>query len=158
MCLGGWAGLILQHILFTIDNGSESLKNVESSLTVQWLRLCTYNAGDRGSIPSQGIQFPCAMQCSPKIQKERKKRKWSNVPESKGTGLSWFILRAKAVNAPSECFPGRAGLGREGAGGGWMERGGSRRGLETILPRTAPLTVVSMWAWGHTSCPQGVCF
>lgn len=40
---------------------------------------------------------------------------------------------------------------------GWREVGAGG-GLETVLPRTAPLTVVSMWAWGHTSCPQGVCF
>lgn len=126
--MGGCTGLILQHILFTIDNGSESLKNVETSLTVQWLRLCTSNAGDTGSIPGQGIKFPRAMQCSQKIQKQRKKRKWSNAPESKGTGPSWFILRAKGVNAPSECCPGRAGLAREEEGDGWMERGGSRRG------------------------------
>ena len=32
------------------------------------------------------------------------------------------------MNAPSECSPGRAGLAREEEGGGWMERGGSRRG------------------------------
>ena len=64
----------------------------------------------------------------PKNSKIRRKRKWSNAPESKGTGLSWFILRAKGMNAPSECSPGRAGLAREEEGGGWMERGGSRRG------------------------------
>ena len=73
VCVWGCTGLILQHILFTIDNGSENLKNVETSLTVQWLRLCTYNAGDAGSIPGQGIKVPHAVQCSQKIQKERKK-------------------------------------------------------------------------------------
>ena len=30
---------------------------VETSLVVQWLRLCTFNAGGLGSIPGQGTRF-----------------------------------------------------------------------------------------------------
>lgn len=39
-----------------------------------------------------------------------------------------------------------------------MERVGAGRGWRPSFPRTAPLTVVSMWAWGHTSCPQEFVF
>ena len=31
------------------------------SLVVQWLRLCTSNAGDTGSTPGQGIKIPHAV-------------------------------------------------------------------------------------------------
>ena len=34
---------------------------------IQWLRLCTFTAGDTGSIPGQGIKILHAMQHSKKI-------------------------------------------------------------------------------------------
>ena len=38
---------------------------VETSLVVQWLRLCTSNAGDEGSIPGQGTKI-LHVQCDQK--------------------------------------------------------------------------------------------
>ena len=43
-----------------------------TSLAVQWLRLCTYNAGGAGSIPGRGTRIPHATWCS---QKKKKKKK-----------------------------------------------------------------------------------
>ena len=42
---------------------------METSLEVQWLRLCASTAGDMGSIPVQGSKIPYA------IQKKEKKKK-----------------------------------------------------------------------------------
>ena len=42
------------------------------SLTVQWLRICTSNAGDVGSIPGQRTKIPDA--------KKKKKKKTSQNP------------------------------------------------------------------------------
>ena len=43
----------------------------QTSLVVQWLRLCTPNAGGTGLIPGQGTKVPHAAWCSQKY-KERK--------------------------------------------------------------------------------------
>ena len=40
-----------------------------TSLEVQWLRLCTSNAGGEGLIPSQGTRFPQATWCGQKHTK-----------------------------------------------------------------------------------------
>ena len=38
-----------------------SRNNLRISLVVQWLRLCTPNAGDTGSIPGWGTKIPHAI-------------------------------------------------------------------------------------------------
>ena len=38
----------------------KKLKNIGTSLVVQWLRLCASNAGGAGSIPGQGAKIPPA--------------------------------------------------------------------------------------------------
>ena len=48
------------------------IKETETFLAVQWLRLCTSNVGGLGSIPGWGTKIPCAIWYS---QKERKKKK-----------------------------------------------------------------------------------
>ena len=37
--------------------------NLETSLSVQWLRLCISNAGDMGLIPGQGTKISRVTQC-----------------------------------------------------------------------------------------------
>ena len=44
-------------------------------LAVPWLRLCTCNAGDVGSIPGWGTKIPHAVRCGQKRKKKRKKKK-----------------------------------------------------------------------------------
>ena len=44
-------------------------------LVVQWLRLCSANAGDRGSIPGQGTKILHSAWQSPKMNKKKKKEK-----------------------------------------------------------------------------------
>ena len=41
-----------------------------TSPVVQWLRLCTSNAGGVGSIPGQGTKIPHAVQRVPKNKKK----------------------------------------------------------------------------------------
>ena len=48
-------------------------KALGTSLVVQWLRLCTFIAGDVGLIPGQGTKIPHAM-WSKTNNKELKKR------------------------------------------------------------------------------------
>ena len=45
---------------------------VRTSLVVQWLRLCTSNAGGAGLIPGQGTKIPHAVVCSKKKKKKTK--------------------------------------------------------------------------------------
>ena len=40
---------------------------------IQWLRLCTFTAGDTNSIPSQGTKIPCATCNGKKVEKRKKK-------------------------------------------------------------------------------------
>ena len=40
----------------------ETLKIWETSLVIQWLRLCTFTAGGMGSIPGLGTKIPYVMQ------------------------------------------------------------------------------------------------
>ena len=42
-----------------------------TSLAVQWLRLCTPNAGGMGSIPGQRTKIPHAMQHSARKKKKK---------------------------------------------------------------------------------------
>ena len=44
-------------------------------LVVQWLRLCSANARDRGSIPGQGTKILHSAWQSPKMNKKKKKEK-----------------------------------------------------------------------------------
>ena len=46
-----------------------------TSLVVQWLRLCTSNAGGVGSIPGQGAKLPHAVQHCQKNPKQTNKQK-----------------------------------------------------------------------------------
>ena len=48
------------------------IKETETFLAVQWLRLCTSNVGGLGSIPGWGTKIPCAIWYS---QKERKRKR-----------------------------------------------------------------------------------
>ena len=48
-------------------------KALRTSLAVQWLRLCTSNAGGMGSIPGQGTKIPHAAWCSQKKLKIKNK-------------------------------------------------------------------------------------
>ena len=43
-----------------------------TSLVVQWLRLCTPNTGDMGSIPDWGIKIPYVVGHKKKEKKEKK--------------------------------------------------------------------------------------
>ena len=57
------------------QNVYKEIRNIlGTSLVVQWLRLCTSNAGGMGSIPGQETKIPCAAWCG-KRKKERKKEK-----------------------------------------------------------------------------------
>ena len=40
----------------------------ETSLVIQWLRLCASNQGGTGLIPGQGTKIPCVMWHSQKIK------------------------------------------------------------------------------------------
>ena len=40
---------------------------VGTYLLIQWLRLCTFNAGSVSSVPNQGTKIPHAMWCGQKI-------------------------------------------------------------------------------------------
>ena len=42
---------------------------VGTSLAVQWLKVCTSTAGDRGSIPDQGTKIPHAVWHAQNINK-----------------------------------------------------------------------------------------
>ena len=42
-------------------------------LVVQWLRLCTYNAGGMGSIPGPATTIPHAVRYNQKVKKKKKK-------------------------------------------------------------------------------------
>ena len=57
---------------------------VGTSLAVQWLRLCTSNAGGAGSIPSQGTKIPHAVQC------DQKQIKWN---ETKWNETKWNKIK-----------------------------------------------------------------
>ena len=46
-----------------------------TSLVVQWLRLCTYNAGCTGSVPDWGTKIPHASGHGQKKKKKKKKKK-----------------------------------------------------------------------------------
>ena len=48
---------------------------METSLAVQWLRLCTSTAGVKSSIPGRGTKILSAVQCG---QKEKKKMMINN--------------------------------------------------------------------------------
>ena len=48
----------------------------ETSLVVQWLRLCTSNAEGMDSNPGRGTKIQHAARCSKK-KKETKKEKWN---------------------------------------------------------------------------------
>ena len=60
MCVILWE-LPSQHIA---NKGMFIQENLGASLVVQWLRLCTPNAGGLGSIPDQGIR-PHMLQLRP---------------------------------------------------------------------------------------------
>ena len=47
--------------------------NLRTSLVVQWLRPCTADAGDTGSIPGRGTKIPHAARYGQKIKKKKKK-------------------------------------------------------------------------------------
>ena len=51
---------------------------VETSLAVQWLRLCASTAGGAGSIPGQGSKILHASWCSQK-KRERERRAWECI-------------------------------------------------------------------------------
>ena len=46
-----------------------------TSLVVQWLRLCTYNAGCTGSVPDWGTKIPHASGHGQKKKRRRRRRK-----------------------------------------------------------------------------------
>ena len=45
----------------------------ETFLAAQWLRLCTFTAGEEGSIPGWVTKIPCTVRCS---QKKKKSGAW----------------------------------------------------------------------------------
>ena len=61
-------------------------------LAVQWLRLCTSNAGGVGSVPDQRTKIPHAVWCG---QKSIKKKKTKN--------LSW-ALRGVVLDSDLDFF------------------------------------------------------
>ena len=48
-------------------------QQAETSLAVQWLRLCASRAGGTGLIPGQGTKIQRAAQCSQKTGGKKKK-------------------------------------------------------------------------------------
>ena len=60
----------------TIWNLKHLLKNddMETSLAVQWLRLCTSTAGVKSSIPDQGTKILSAVQCGQKESDDKQQQ------------------------------------------------------------------------------------
>ena len=54
----------------------------QTSLGVQWLRLCTSNAGGAGSIPGWGTKIPHAVWC---VQKQKRNKIYGGPPRWDGT-------------------------------------------------------------------------
>ena len=61
--------------LYVREIFKKRMPKVGTSLTIQWLRLCTPNAGGTGSIPSQGDEDSHMSTCYKAWQKKKKKPK-----------------------------------------------------------------------------------
>ena len=64
------------------------LRTTGNSLVFQWLRLCTYNAEDLVSIPSQGTRIPHASG----HDKKKTNNYWFQVIQMTSLGGSVYIL------------------------------------------------------------------
>ena len=88
---------VQRHAQKNIRSGRRTDREIEfklmtgTSLAVQWLRLCTSNAGGKGSVPSQGTEIPHAV-----WRGKKKKKSLGEKPQQKGR--SWAIrLRETAA-------------------------------------------------------------
>ena len=78
-----------------------SIKNIymETSLAVQWLRFCTSNAGDMGSIPGPGTKISHAVW--PNNNNNFKNKKWIKVYAKRS--LCKKKKKWKVYSAPTTC-------------------------------------------------------
>ena len=56
---------------FNFNITSFKLKKSETSLVVQWLRLCAFTEGGTGLIPGWGTKIQHAARCGPKKKKKK---------------------------------------------------------------------------------------
>ena len=77
--------------------GSDAIRcRPGTSFLVHWLRLCSSNAGDTGSIPVQRTKIPHAVQCG---QKLKNKKKQARIHPSKKRTV--WVLRKKTLQSTS---------------------------------------------------------
>ena len=64
------------------------VERLETSLVVQWLRLCAHNSGGLGLIPGQGTRshWPQLRSCAAKKKKKEKRRMNQLLPSDTKTG------------------------------------------------------------------------
>ena len=104
-----------------------------TSLVVQWLRLCTPNAGGLGLIPGQGTNVPHATGLlSPcetmKIQRSQRKKKKKNERQArdddgKGSPHELWVWSPLEAGAATRHVNSRVYLGRDSV---WRENLGIR--------------------------------
>ena len=108
-CIKALGVLRISKLYPTLSGCLKSL--LETSLLVQWLRLCTSTAGDTGSIPSPGTKIPHAM---PHLAVQKKKKKksllYGSSTSSAVTQAPTKILASGLNEVPRDMLSGSASL------------------------------------------------